>query len=252
MKQDYGFPTLAFNSPPLLATLSPFSPFPVSPTPPLPPHRTQHIETWDIRMLPSRPLSRDDLAPPLQPPYYAPPAPPRLADLACAHGSPDFWVEPHGLTVAVYGAPRNSQRFGAKHAFWAWPKIGDSAAQVWRPQGQPVGRDTAAAVDRNESNYDFGENAARVSRDSRGVFPHPLRVAETGFAGDRVEMVIPGVVNDSDYRLCLSTGIKFVDTHMATVLDPSRVLVDEVVVAGSDTCRSSEGSRSVGSVRLTA
>lgn len=49
-----------------------------------------------------------------------------------------------------------------------------------------------------------------------------------------VELAVPGVVTDSDYRLRLSTGIKFCDTHMVTVLDESRVLLDEVMVGGHD------------------
>lgn len=53
--------------------------------------------------------------------------------------------------------------------------------------------------------------------------------------------MVPGVVNDSGYRMCLSTGVKFTDTHMATVLDSSRVLVDEMaamsrVARGSGDC----------------
>lgn len=56
----------------------------------------------------------------------------------------------------------------------------------------------------------------------------PVGRARAGGRG--VEVPVPGVVNDCDYRLCLSTGIKFADTHMATVLDFSRVLVDEIVV----------------------
>lgn len=56
------------------------------------------------------------------------------------------------------------------------------------------------------------------------------------------ELPVPGVVSDSDYRLCLSTGIKFTDTHMATVLDSSRVLVDEMMLVAA----SPRGARGVG------
>lgn len=65
-----------------------------------------------------------------------------------------------------------------------------------------------------------------------------------------VELSVPGVVNDSDYRLKLSTGIKFCDTHMATVLDESRVLVDEVM--GSETSGGARGEEGVRSVHLSA
>ncbi|CAM9863788.1 unnamed protein product [Laminaria digitata] len=168
--------------------------------------RNKHIETWDIRKFPScsssargeEPLS--SLLPP------RPPSPPRLADLTCSTNSPDFWVEPHGLTVAVSGAPRHSQRFGAKHAFWGWPSQSSRTPLLLLPgdAGFPAGMRGLSSV-----------GTART----RGV-----------------EVVVPGVVNDSDYRLCLSTGIKFTDTHMATVLDPSRVLVDEIVVGDGFGC----------------
>lgn len=193
--------------------------------------RTKHIETWDVRMLPSRPSS-GGLAPLLQPPFYSPPAPPQLAKLDCACGSPDFWVEPHGLTVAVYGAPRNSQSYGAKHAFWSWPKNNTS---------------------RLATAHHVLENAGEAQFSSRGS---PAGCTRRGF-----EIVVPGVVHDTEYRMCPSTGIKFVDTHMATVLDPPRVLVDEVVVACSGSGASKDrddgdsnrsGARSIESVLLTA
>lgn len=191
----------------------------------------KHIETWDARMLPSRPSS-DGLTPLLKPPFYSPPAPPQLANLDCACGSPDFWVEPHGLTVAVYGAPRNSQSYGAKHAFWQWPKINSSRLA------------TAHHVLENAGEAQFSSRGSRAGCTKRGF-----------------EILVPGVVHDTEYRMCPSTGIKFVDTHMATVLDPPRVLVDEVVVACSGSGGSKDrgdgdsnrsGARSIESVLLTA
>ncbi|CAM9362401.1 unnamed protein product [Ectocarpus fasciculatus] len=155
--------------------------------------RTKNIETWDMRRLPSRPTHERPPGLPL--PHLR--APPRLADLACPANSPDFWVEPHGLCVAVHGAPRHSQRFGAKHAFWPWPRQAGGVAAM-------VSTDPAAP-------------ARSVSGGGGGVW----------LPGTCV--VVPGVVNDSDYRMRLSTGVKFTDTHMATVLDSSRVLVDEMV-----------------------
>lgn len=79
------------------------------------------------------------------------------------------------------------------------------------------------------------EDVAEVFYSARGV-----RVGGCyDFARRRVvrtvegtELVLPGVISDSDYRMCLSTGIKFTDTHMATVLDSSRVLLDEIAVLG--------------------
>lgn len=153
--------------------------------------RTKNIETWDMRRLPSRPTHE----PPPGLPLPRLRAPPHLADLACPANSPDFWVEPHGLCVAVHGAPRHSQRFGAKHAFWPWPRQTGGVATVSTDPAAP----------------------ACSARGGGGGVEIPGRC-----------VVVPGVVNDSGYRMCLSTGVKFTDTHMATVLDSSRVLVDEM------------------------
>ncbi|CAN0391826.1 unnamed protein product, partial [Hapterophycus canaliculatus] len=127
-------------------------------------------------------------------------SPRRLDDLGCQANSPDFWVEPHGLCVAVHGAPRHSQRFGAKHVFWPWPR---AAAGTWSCSFE-------APPERSGSGGGGGGGA------------------RAGF-----ELPVPGVVSDSDYRYCLSTGIKFTDTHMATVLDSSRVLVDEMMLVAA-------------------
>ncbi|CAM9151082.1 unnamed protein product [Ectocarpus sp. 4 AP-2014] len=153
--------------------------------------RTKNIETWDMRRLPSRPTHEP--SPSLPIPRLR--APPCLADLACPANSPDFWVEPHGLCVAVHGAPRHSQRFGAKHAFWAWPRQTGGVATVSTDPAAPACSATGGG----------------------GGVEIPGRC-----------VVVPGVVNDSGYRMCLSTGVKFTDTHMATVLDSSRVLVGEM------------------------
>lgn len=56
---------------------------------------------------------------------------------------------------------------------------------------------------------------------------------------------MPGIVSDSDYRLCLSTGIKFTDTHLATVLDSSRVSVDEMMGVLEEPTAGVEGVRTV-------
>lgn len=167
--------------------------------------RNKNIETWDIRKLPSR----EENDPTHTGPAFAagtpaPAAPPRLQHLTCAANSPDFWVEPHGLCVAVYGPPRHSQRFGAKHAFWPWPRDGDT------------GGDFSCSY---ASNSKAKGGSSGISGSGSGI----------GVRG--VEVVVPGVVCDSDYRLCLSTGVKFSDTRLATVLDSSRVLVDEMMVA---------------------
>jgi len=184
-----------------------------------------------MRKLPSRKvngLAHD--GPAVAPGPLVSPAPPRLDDLICAANSPDFWVEPHGLCVAVYGPPRHSQRFGAKHAFWPWPREGDTGGDFSRSPGGNSRIYFSSARERRTS-----------SSPSSSSPPSPaFSVKGGGFGGGRgvrgAEVVVPGVVCDSDYRLCLSTGVKFSDTHLATVLDSSRVLVDEMdemmVVAG--------------------
>lgn len=125
--------------------------------------------------------------------------------------------------MAVYGAPRHSQRFGAKHAFWPWPKHGgDGYSFLARRSG----------IDAGESVTDLGRASPTVS--VRGTAGGGQRGGGGGRGGVcGVEVPVPGVVSDSDYRLCLSTGLKFTDMHLATVLDSSRVLVDEMMVADS-------------------
>lgn len=145
--------------------------------------------------------------------FLPPVLPHQLDDLGCGGQAPDFWVAPHGLTAAVYGAPRGSQSFGAKHAFWAWPPVHGYSSDA--PESQE---------------YESPLLSSRTQELARRIFIHKARRAQvprrTG-----VEVNIGPVVNDSDYRLKLSTGIKFVDTHMATVLDETRVLVDEILVS---------------------
>eukprot|EP00752_Nemacystus_decipiens_P011974 g10614.t2 len=193
--------------------------------------RSKNIETWDIRNLPTCPTGEG--SPPAVP-TPGPPAPPLLGDLACAASSPDFWVEPHGLCVAVYGAPRHSQRFGAKHAFWPWPN----------PAVDPFATQTSSSSS-SSSSAGASEGGAELSGDPTETGTPALGKGEGGHAGGGsggrggrgggvrgVEVSVPGVVSDSGYRLCLSTGIKFTDTHLATVLDSCRVLVDEMMVLG--------------------
>eukprot|EP00903_Cladosiphon_okamuranus_P008216 g7909.t1 len=196
--------------------------------------RNTSIETWDIRRLPICPTHEDRPAP-LR--LHATPAPPRLHNLTCAANSPDFWVEPHGLCVAVYGAPRHSQRFGAKHAFWPWPK--------------PDLTLNGGRIDADENVTEVGGNSRDVSMWGQrvGGGTGGARAAEGGEGKGsgicRVEVPVPGVVSDSDYRLCLSTGVKFTDTHLATVLDSSRVLVNEMTGMVEEPTDGVEGVRTM-------
>ncbi len=194
--------------------------------------RNKNIETWDIRKLPSRKENDPTHTGPgvaTAPPASA--APLRLDHLTCAANSPDFWVEPHGLCVAVYGPPRHSQRFGAKHAFWPWPRGGGAGGVLSCSFG---GSSTSTPSPANSSVKAKGGSSGGGSS-IRGV-----------------EVVVPGVVVDSDYRLCLSTGIKFSDTHLATVLDSSRVLVDEMKVAQVQQAGPAVGEVGVTTVHLSS
>lgn len=111
--------------------------------------------------------------------------------------------------MAVYGAPRKSQSFGARHSFWEWPVVS--------------GRDSAAERARNDLEYRSPKtSSASEEAVRRACILVPRRHG--------VEVNISCVVNDSDYRMKLSTGIKFSDRLMGTVLDKTRVLVDEVLI----------------------
>lgn len=202
---------------------------------PKPFFRNKNIETWDIRKLPPACPTGTQRRPPGVP-AHRPPR--RLDDLGCRANSPDFWVEPHGLCVAVHGAPRHSQRFGAKHVFWPWPK---PAAGTWSCSLAPPLARSGSGGDGN--GVGGGDSIASRGGDTPtfsvgGQDPQGRRGGgdrRGGGTGIRAgfELTVPGVVSDSDYRLCLSTGIKFTDTHMATVLDSSRVLMDEMMLVAS-------------------
>lgn len=190
--------------------------------------RSKSIETWDIRNLSTCPTHDREPPPAVSTP--SPPAPPRLDDLTCAANSLDFWVEPHGLCVAVHGAPRHSQRFGAKHVFWPWPEPGRCSRPAWSASSS-----SNAGEDGTELGIGGGLRKVSVRGKGRGGGGGGAGGAGGGGRGSGVrgvEVLVPGVVSDSDYRLCLSTDIKFTDTHLATVLDSSRVLVDEMMAGG--------------------
>lgn len=89
--------------------------------------------------------------------------------------------------------------------------------------GKTAGAGGAPAGDVSEHNSEFLSALQAFASAGVGV---PRRAG--------VELTVPGVVNDSDYRLRLSTGIKFCDTHMITVLDETRVLLDEIVIGEHD------------------
>ena len=190
--------------------------------------RNKNIETWDIRRLPTYPAH----AVPPAVPTPGPPAPPRLGDLTCAANSPDFWVEPHGLCVAVYGAPRHSQRFGAKHAFWPWPKPAEGSLPEQSSSSSSNSSNSNSSADAGESGIGVTGDQTEISARGKGRGGGQGGGVEgRGGVARGVEVPVPGVVSDSDYRLCVSTGVKFTDTHLATVLDSSRVLVDEMMAA---------------------
>lgn len=85
------------------------------------------------------------------------------------------------------------------------------------------GRDSAAERARKDLEY-LSSKTSSASEEAvrRACILVPRRYG--------VEVNISCVVSDSDYRMKLSTGIKFSDRLMGTVLDKTRVLVDEVMI----------------------
>ncbi|CAM9748752.1 unnamed protein product [Discosporangium mesarthrocarpum] len=177
--------------------------------------RSKRIETWDVRCF----RARDQLPP-----------------LCCSGNAPDFWSEPHGLTVAAHGGGRNTQT-GTLHTLWEWPDWCASSISSlkptlaedfsWEERGSgevevKSGKAIAAA-----SATAFAEGSGTGGRAGAGV--------DSSLGQQRVKRMresrAPGVVLNSDYRTALSCGIKFTSNHLMTVLDKRLLLVDEVLAA---------------------
>ncbi|CAM9841803.1 unnamed protein product [Choristocarpus tenellus] len=166
----------------------------------------------------------------------------QLGPLICSGNSPDFWTEEHGLTTAVHGGGRGTE-YGTHCSSWEWPKHEHQSTPAVESRLlsneslEPLHQRTIPSQSRSwdpksDSRWSHSTPTSRfgsgVGQGSLQSF-RPYDPCTTVRARRLMELPLPGVVANSDYRLMLPTGVKFTSSHLMTVLDRTRVLVNEVV-----------------------